>query len=85
MIINLQIPLLSLVDFSSSDTEMKVYKIYISRFIQFSTLSNGINERQKASEFGVLVSVIKIMNHGIKGMGGDNNKGIIKKRSDGMG
>lgn len=72
MIINLQIPLLSLVDFSSSDTEMKVYKIYISRFIQFSTLSNGINERQKASEFGVLVSVIKIMNHGIKaGCGGE--------------
>lgn len=72
MIINLQIPLLSLVDFSSSDTEMKVYKIYISRFIQFSTLSNGINERQKASEFGVLVSVTKIMNHGIKaGCGGE--------------
>lgn len=72
MIINLQIPLLSLVDFSSSDTEMKVYKIYISRFIQFSTLSNGINERQEASEFGVLVSVIKIMNHGIKaGCGGE--------------
>lgn len=72
MIINLQIPLLSLVDFSGSDTEMKVYKIYISRFIQFSTLSNGINERQKGSEFGVLVNVIKIMNHGIKaGCGGE--------------